>query len=122
MEMSFGLETEARIPPIPRDQRAPKNFPIERELRFRTTGKRDEMVGSGQTIDIGSKRVVFRTNQALPTGKRIDMAISWPVQLDQRCALKLIASGKIMRSESGVVAISIEHYEFRTLGVHGLAI
>jgi hypothetical protein len=50
------------------------------------------------------------------------MAISWPVQLDQRCALKLIASGKIMRSESGVVAISIEHYEFRTLGVHGLAI
>jgi hypothetical protein len=122
MELSCSLESEARIAPIPRDQRTPAYFPIERELRFRTIGKRDEMAGSGKTIDIGSKRVVFRTNQTLQTGKRIDMAISWPVQLNQHCALKLIASGKIVRAESGVVAISIEHYEFRTLGVNGLAI
>jgi hypothetical protein len=122
MEMSAILENEVRIAPSPRDQRAPAYFPIERELRFRITNKRDEMVGSGKTIDIGSKRVVFRTNQTLQTGKRIDMAISWPVQLDQKCALKLIASGKIVRADSGVVAISIEHYEFRTLGFNGLSI
>jgi hypothetical protein len=122
MDTSFSLQSEERIAISHRDQRAPAFFPIERELRFRTAGKRDELVGSGKTIDIGSKRVVFRTDQTLQAGKRIDMAISWPVQLNQKCALKLIASGKIVRAESGVVAISIEHYEFRTLGVHGLAI
>jgi hypothetical protein len=74
------------------------------------------------TIDMGSKRLVFRTDQTVPTGKRLDMAISWPAQLDQKCALKLIASGRIERADSGVVAVSIERFEFRTLGMNGLAI
>jgi hypothetical protein len=80
------------------------------------------MAGSGMTIDIGSKRVVFRTDQALRLGKHLDMAISWPVQLDERCDLKLLASGRIVGADSGVVAVSIERYEFRTLGMSGLAI
>jgi hypothetical protein len=50
------------------------------------------------------------------------MAISWPVQLDERCDLKLLASGRIVGADSGVVAVSIERYEFRTLGMSGLAI
>ena len=122
MELSLGLESGARALPTPRDHRAPNNYPIERDLRFRLAGKRDEVVGSGKTIDIGSKHIVFRTDQLLQSGRKIEMAISWPVPLNQTCALKLIASGKIMRVEYGVVAISVERYEFRTAGINGLAI
>jgi hypothetical protein len=122
MATSYRLESNAFIAPGRREQRDPAHFPIERELRFRVTDKSEEMVGSGMTIDIGSKRIVFHTDRTLPTGKRLEMAISWPAQLDYRCALKLLASGKIVHVDSGVVAVSIGHYEFRTIGMNGLAV
>jgi hypothetical protein len=96
-------------------------FPMERELRFRTKDKRSEITGSGWTIGMSSKSLRFRTDKALKPGKRIEMAVSWPAKLDNRCALKLLARGKILSSEPGVVAVSIEQYEFRTLGASGLA-
>ena len=99
----------------------PTCFPIKCELRFRLAGKRNVMIGSGTTSHIGSKRLLFRTDQALPSGRRVEMAISWPVQLNQKCNLKLVANGKIIHAEFGVVAVSIEHHEFRTVGSHGLA-
>jgi hypothetical protein len=50
------------------------------------------------------------------------MAISWPAQLDHKCALKLIARGKVVRAGAGMAAVSIDQYEFRTLGRSGLAV
>jgi hypothetical protein len=102
--------------------RTPAHFPIERELRFRIPGKYDEVVGSGRTIDIGSKEVLFRTEQTVTSGQRLELAISWPAQLDYKCNLKLIAHGKIVRAEAGLVRASIGRYEFRTVGLHGLTI
>jgi len=104
------------------ERRNPGRFPIEREIRFRITNKRHEMVGSGHTINMSSKGLLFRTEQRLLAGKRLEMAISWPAQLDHRCALKLIARGKVVRAEAGLAAVSIEQYEFRTLGKSGLAV
>jgi len=42
--------------------------------------------------------------------------VSWPAQLDNKCALKLVARGRIVRAEPGKVAIEIQQYEFRTAG------
>jgi hypothetical protein len=120
MPMTFG--TNEFGPQIGHTQRPPAHFPIERELRFRIPGKSDEIVGSGKTIDIGSKELLFRTEQKVTSGKRLDIAISWPARLDQKCDLKLIAHGKIVRAEAGLVRASIGRYEFRTMGLHGLAI
>ena len=122
MATSFGIESAAFLPAARQEPRAHTYFPIERELCFRVADKHAAMLGSGTTVDIGSKRVLFRTAQQPPSGKRVEMAISWPVQLDHGCALKLLAQGRIMRAESGLVAVSIEHYEFRTLGVLGLKV
>lgn len=98
----------------------PERFPIERELKFRTKDKQCEITGSGQTIGMSSKSLRFRTDKALRPGKRIEMAISWPVKLDNKCALKLLARGRIVSVEPGVIAVSIEQYEFRTVGPYGL--
>ena len=104
------------------DRRTLGRFPIERELRFRMMSKRNEIVGSGRTINMSSKGLLFKTDRTLMAGKRLEMAISWPAQLDNRCALKLIVRGKIVRAEPGMIAVSIEQYEFRTLGANGLGI
>ncbi len=78
--------------------------------------------GSGTTVNLSSGGVLFQTEQALIPGKRLEMAISWPAQLDNRCALKLVARGRVVRCEKGLAAVEIQQYEFRTVGVNGLTI
>jgi hypothetical protein len=69
---------------------------------------------------MSSNGVLFQTDRPLLPGKRVEMAISWPAQLDNRCALKLVARGRVVRSEGGCAAVEIQQYEFRTLGANGL--
>jgi len=97
-----------------------EHYPIARELRFRARDKHGEITGSGETVNIGSKRLEFRTDKELRPGKRIEVAISWPARLDNRCALKLLARGRILNVAAGIIAVSIEQHEFRTVGAHGL--
>lgn len=121
--MQVGSEP---IQPSRRDgaeRRTSDRFPLEREMRFKMLSKRlaDE-AGSGMTVNMSSGGILFQTDKTLIPGKRVEMAISWPAQLDNRCALKLIARGRVVRSEGGMTAVEIQQYEFRTLGAHGLAI
>ncbi len=44
----------------------------------------------------------------------MELAISWPAQLNNKCALKLVARGRVVRFEGGRAAIEIQQYEFRT--------
>lgn len=99
------------------DRRAADRFPIEREIRFRILGKRgnaDE--GVGKTVNISSNGVLFTTDKILVPGKKIEVSISWPAQLDNRCQLKLVARGRVARLEQGRAAVEIQQYEFRTAG------
>ncbi|MDX2153003.1 MAG: PilZ domain-containing protein [Bryobacteraceae bacterium] len=105
------------------ERRGSERYPIEREVRYRIIGKKaaDES-GAGTTVNISSGGVLFTTDKLLLPGKRIEMAISWPAQLNDKCPLKLVAQGRIVRYEQGLAAISIQKYEFRTMGAAGLTI
>jgi len=52
----------------------------------------------------------------LDPGKRLEVAVNWPARLDGTCRLKLVAMGRVVRTEQDRAAIAIEHYEFRTQG------
>src|SRR5215217_406437 len=91
---TFG-GTRAQAPGAP-ERRIADRFPIEREVRFRMLGKRNANVeGVGKTINISSNGVLFATDAVLAPGRRIEVSISWPAQLDNRCQLKLVAKGRI---------------------------
>lgn len=105
------------------DRRRTDRFPLNCELVYRMSGKRlGHEQGSGTTIDISSGGVLFRCDRPLMPGKRIEMAISWPARLDNHCSLKLVARGRIVRTEGERAAVAIQQYEFRTMGKHGLAL
>ncbi|MEO8661720.1 MAG: PilZ domain-containing protein [Bryobacteraceae bacterium] len=105
------------------DRRSSDRFPIQREVRFKVISKKTgEESGSGTTLNISSRGVLFTTDRMLLPGKRLEMAISWPAQLNNKCALKLVARGRVVRCEDGRAAIEIQQYEFRTVGVNGLSI
>lgn len=108
---------------LPGERRSTDRFPIERELRYKVVSKRSSNEsGIGRTVNFSSGGILFTTEQMLIPGKKIEMAISWPAQLDAKCPLKLLARGRIVRCENGRAAVEIQQYEFRTMGAHGLAL
>ena len=97
------------------DRRHSDRFPIEREVRYRVLNKRGgEEAGDGRTLNISSSGVLFTTEHVLLPGRRLEVAISWPAQLNNKTALKLVARGRVVRFEDGRAAIEILQYEFRT--------
>jgi hypothetical protein len=102
------------------ERRAADRFPIEREVRYKILNRKtgDEM-GVGKTINMSSNGVLFSTEQYLVPGKRLELSISWPAQLDSRVALKLVARGRVVRAEEKRCAIEIHQYEFRTQAAPG---
>ena len=97
------------------DRRRSDRFAIEREIRYRALNKRGgEESGEGKTVNMSSSGVLFTSVQILRPGRRVELAISWPAQLNGKCALKLVARGRIVRFENGLAAMEIQQYEFRT--------
>jgi PilZ domain len=105
-----------------KDRRAADRFPIEREVRYKILNRKNvDEVGFGKTINMSSNGVLFSTDQHLLPGKRLELSISWPAQLDRKISLKLVARGRVVRSEEGRAAIEIHQYEFRTQAPPGTA-
>jgi len=99
------------------DRRRTQRFPIRREVVIRSRGRRTEAKpATGFTINISSTGVLFSTDQELTPGRRVELSINWPAQLDDHCPLKLVANGRVVRTEPGRAAIEIYQYEFRTAG------
>ncbi len=97
------------------DRRHSDRFPIQREVRYRILNKRaGEEIGAGKTVNISSSGVLFTAEHILLPGRRLELSISWPAQLNNRCALKLVARGRLVRFKDGCAAIEIQQYEFRT--------
>ena len=99
------------------DRRHSDRFPIEREVRYRVLNKRGgEEAGDGRTVNMSSAGILFTTEQMVLPGRRLEVAINWPAQLNNKCALKLVARGRVVRFEDGRAAMEIQQYEFRTSG------
>jgi hypothetical protein len=78
---------------------------------------RDEAIvefGRGETIDIGSGGVAFTMEREITPQTYVELSISWPVLLDDTCAMRLIVFGRVLRSEGGRSCCTIDKYEFRT--------
>src|SRR5690242_9272982 len=97
------------------ERRGADRFPIEREIRYKVlTRKNGEEAGQGKTVNMSSNGVLLTTERILMPGRRLEIAISWPAQLNSKVALKLVARGRIVRFDQGRAAIEIQQYEFRT--------
>ena len=112
LSLSRQFETpETGVP----ERRRSSRFPIEREVKYKTLNQRTEAVsGVGKTLNISSSGVLFTAEHDLPVGTRLEVSISWPAQLNDRCLLNLVARGRVTRHAKGQLALQIQQYEFRT--------
>jgi len=97
------------------DRRSKLRFPFNRELRYKLL-ENDTIVaaGEGETIDMSSGGVAFRTNKTLASGSLIELSISWPALLDDSCPMRLVVFGRVARRSDSVAACTVEKWEFRT--------
>ena len=102
------------------ERRTAVRFPIEQEVRYKVFNRNTIELGSGRTINMSSNGVLFTTERTLSPGERLEVAVNWPAHLDNHCPLKLVTTGRIVRSDNGRAALSIERYEFRTQGINRL--
>jgi hypothetical protein len=71
---------------------------------------------TSQTIDLSSSGLRFMAARPLPIGLHLQVNINWPVRLDGRIPLQLIANGTVVRSFGRETAIKLQSYEFKTRG------
>jgi hypothetical protein len=104
------------------DRRASNRLPIERDVRYKVLGgkKTVKQMGLGKTLNMSSGGVLFTTETPLPEGERVELAVSWPAQLNDTLPLKLVAMGRLVRVGDSEAAICVERYEFKTRGSNGL--
>ena len=102
------------------ERRRSSRFPIQREVHYRVLNKHSPVeAGDGKTINISSGGVLFTSDHILMPGRRVEVSISWPAQLNNKVALKLVARGRVVRFERGQAAVEIQKYEFRTQALTG---
>lgn len=95
------------------DRRTSQRFPLRQEIRHRGFGGAD-FSGSGKTVNISCRGVLFSTSGLLRRGDEIEIHIDWPAQLSRRMGLRLVARGRVVRTEPGLAAMRILQHEFRT--------
>ena len=103
------------------DRRGADRFPIEREVRYKVLNKKNtDEAGNGRTLNMSSNGVLFTSEHMLLPGKRMELAISWPAQLNNKTPSKLVARGRVVRYDDGRAAMEIQQYEFRTSATQNL--
>jgi len=97
------------------DRRTKLRFAINCELRYKLLENEKIIAkGQGETIDMSSGGVAFRTDVALSAGNYIELSISWPALLDDSCPMRLVVYGKVVRRSDELAACTVEKWEFRT--------
>jgi hypothetical protein len=111
------LFTDGSPKEFSQDRRSKRRYPIELPVHYKIVKNYLVMgTGTGSSIDLSSGGIAFTSDTPLRVGSYLELSISWPVLLNQTCALKLVASGRVVRSEQNRTAISLDRYEFRTSG------
>jgi len=97
------------------ERRSGNRFPIETALEYKVIlGENGAEFGSGQTINLSSGGILFRSDRTLPQGVMIELKIDWPASLSGTAGLILRVVGRTLRSEATNSAVRILRHEFHT--------
>lgn len=101
----------------PDERRGSERRDISQVVHYRILSRKEAAVNAeGKTLNMSSSGVLFTTTHTLLPGRRVELAIDWPARLDNKCALRLVARGRVVRFEGDRAALEILQHEFRTRG------
>ncbi|HEV2446223.1 MAG TPA: PilZ domain-containing protein [Candidatus Sulfopaludibacter sp.] len=98
------------------ERRSTRRYPLQLQVRYRTTSARLSLSGKGQTLNISSAGLLIASPQMVREGLRLQLNVEWPWMLDDRTPLQLIAESRVVRADASQFAVTLERYQFRTSG------
>ena len=81
-------------------------YDIRRDVEYRLRGPRGNTWGSGRTLNISRRGVLFETEADMRIESKIDLVIDMGTLLDGNPSVKLRAQGITVRSKNGKVAVA----------------
>ena len=123
MACSIAWDQESKAPEsIAGERRSDRRYSILLDLRWKLIRRRRVLeTGTGSALDLSSGGVRFESGRTLPEGFDVELAILWPVLLHNVAPMQLVVQGRIVRSQSGQIAIRMVQHEFRTVGTPATA-
>lgn len=98
------------------DRRLAIRFPLAMGIRFsvqQPRGRQSE-TGVGQTVDLSSSGLRFRSERPPEPGAKVHLSLDWPVVLDDGVQLQLTISGTVVRTNGCDAALQIARHDFKT--------
>jgi hypothetical protein len=90
-------------------------YPVRLGLEYRLKeAGRVVTVGTGRTISLSRSRVLLESDNGLPPDALVELAVSWPVQLENKVRLKLVIVGRTVQVNGKFITVDILRHEFRT--------
>ena len=86
------------------------------------TRGRAERLGSGTTLDVSRRGVLFRADDSLPAGSYVELTMEWPFLWKGVHPLTLVMRGQVVRSEGNEVAVRTREHELRVASVSSAAV
>ena len=110
--MPRGILTQVEVAD---DCRASVRLPINRSVRYTILGEKKRLrhAGLGKTLNMSSGGVLFTTEFQLPEGGRVELVVSWLARFNDALPVKLVLTGRLVRSGATQAAMSVDRYEFR---------
>ncbi len=71
-------------------------------------------------MNLSSEGILFEAAERFAVGTRIQLSIARPIKLDVKLALKLWATGAVIRNHGHHVAVHLSKHEFRIAGIAGV--
>jgi len=100
------------------DRRNGRRYDISLEVQWKLMHRRRVVVsGSGRTRDLSSHGILFEAGRRLAVGYVLELSVAWPVLLHGTAPMKLVASGRVVRSDGALTAIRLTQHEFYTTGI-----
>jgi hypothetical protein len=112
------LKAEKAAASLPNCRRRQKRWEFQQELSFSYRCGGETYYGSGRTKDLSGDGVRFENDHDVPEDTEIELRISWPVRLQDRCPLELVIRGTRIRSDRRGTVVHIDSCEFHTCGSH----
>jgi hypothetical protein len=90
-------------------------YPLDLSVRFRCSSGEFRHSGQGLAVNLSSGGVLVASRHQMHVGARVEMSIEWPLLLDGKTPLQLLAVGWVLRRGDCHFAATFDRYEFRTL-------
>jgi hypothetical protein len=116
--IEFPGVRRAAIPsyrPTAAERRFKFRYPLDLSVRFRFSVAGSVISGDGLAVNVSSGGVLVACHHDVRVGALMELSIEWPLLLDGRTPLQLIAMCRVLRRGAHHFAAKFERYEFHTM-------